>query len=273
MRPTVEGCHKYVFASPLMVNPPGGLRASAWLLKLFMSPSEGEVAMKLSCVCLAGVLAVVCPAVSAQTGTDRGAFQAVEPSPGPLARGAERTWEWTAPGGSYMAFVRVNFRLNSPNRNAEGEYIKGDARLECRVVGGGSRGGYDMASAYVGGDQATATTSPAFGSGSDNESFALIAAVDPALGEALTRVRLVCRNPTISETALPVMIDHISVNLLPVASINVLELVARPAASSSAPAGRLSVPDVSPRAVPARKPAAPAKPVPPKPAAAAPSPG
>jgi hypothetical protein len=236
-------------------------------------PAAEEISMKLASVCLVLALAIVCPAVSAQTVAERGAFQAVESAPGPLPRGAEKTWEWTASGGAYMAFVRVNFRLSSPNRNADGAYIKGDARLECRLGGGGSRGGYDLASAYVGSDQATATTSPAFGSGSDNEAFTLIAAVDPAFGEALTRVRLVCRNPTISETAQPVMIDHISVNLLPVASINALELVASPPASSSAPAGRLNAPEGSSRAAPARKPAAPAKPVPPKPAAAAPSPG
>jgi hypothetical protein len=199
------------------------------------------------------------PWALAQSAPERGAYRAAETTSTPLPRGAHQTWAWTAPSGSYMAFVRVNFRLHAPNHGEGGYSMKGDSRLQCRIFGEGGQGGYDEASAYVGADQAGTTfPNPAFSTGSDDESFALVTAVAQSYGTQPTKISLRCDNTTISTEAGPIMIDKIFVNLVPVASINLLE--ALPVVAVPAPA-----PAAPPTPAAPTKPVTPKKPVPTKP--------
>lgn len=180
--------------------------------------------------------ALIASPIHAQSTIDGAAYKSITSNAGVIPRGEARTWTWKAPKGAYVAYVRVNFRLLAEPSNGHGGYHKGDSRIMCRLYSDGGVAGYDQATGYIGSDQVTATG--LFSSASQDGTFTLVAMIDKSYLDVPTKVILTCNNTTVSENGLAIPIDFIAVNLVPVSTVNSLEMVpgsgaAPPSASKS----------------------------------------
>jgi hypothetical protein len=149
-----------------------------------------------------------------------------------LSRGQEQTWTMTAPGGSYVAIARVNFRMSAGVLLGRDGTLPTDSRLKCRLDAEGRLSSYDEAVSLVTTDQVTGTG--VVGQKSDDESFSLTAAVSPVSpGGDRTVVKVTCTNISVHERATNIAVDRVAVTLAPVSSIQGLPLTARAAPAAA----------------------------------------
>jgi hypothetical protein len=212
--------------------------------------------MKLQLALLPVLAAFGSAAAHAQTDSSRAAYYSNTRVMVELRRGEERTWTMTAPGGSYVAFARVDFSpLAGALLGRDGTAFT-DARLKCRLGAEGEISNYDEAASLLTTDQVTG--SGVLSQTSDSEFFSLVATINPvSFGAAQTIAKVTCTNTSINERANPIPINHIRITLAPVASLQGAPLVAVPPAAR---AGAAASKPVGP--APAAKTTAPVSPKP-----------